>query len=97
MVISARDAARFGQLYLQGGVWKDRQLVPAEWVAQSTSVQNPGPGGSTGQYGYQWWIRPYAVNAFGPTVPLMGQNSTTPTTPLGPGASTSLWCRSWSW
>ncbi len=65
VVISARDAARFGQLYLQGGVWKGRQLVPAEWVAQSTSVQNPGPGGSTGQYGYQWWIRPYAVNAFG--------------------------------
>ncbi len=65
VVISARDAARFGQLYLQGGVWKDQQLVPADWVAQSTSVQNPGPGGSTGQYGYQWWIRPYAVNAFG--------------------------------
>lgn len=65
VVISARDAARFGQLYLQGGVWKGEQLVPADWVAESTSVQNPGPGGSTGQYGYQWWIRPYGVNAFG--------------------------------
>ena len=63
--ISSRDAARFGQLYLQKGSWKGEQLVPADWVAESTSVQNPGPGGSTGQYGYQWWIRPYGVNAFG--------------------------------
>lgn len=65
VIISTRDAARFGQLYLQGGVWKDRQLVPAAWVEESTTVQNPGPGGSTGAYGYQWWIRPYGVNAFG--------------------------------
>ncbi len=25
----------------------------------------PRPRGQTGQYGYQWWIRPYGVNAFG--------------------------------
>ncbi len=72
--MTARDAARFGQLYLEGGLWKGRQVIPAEWVAESTSVQNPGPGGSTGQYGYQWWIRSfgagdydtyYALGAFG--------------------------------
>lgn len=59
IVMSARDAARFGQLYLEGGVWHGEQIVPAEWAAESTSVQDSGPGGSTGQYGYQWWIRSF--------------------------------------
>ena len=27
--VTARDAARFGQLFLQGGVWEGEQLVPA--------------------------------------------------------------------
>jgi CubicO group peptidase (beta-lactamase class C family) len=57
--MTARDAARFGQLFLQDGAWQGEQLVPADWVQQSTGVQNPGPGGRTGQYGYQWWIRPF--------------------------------------
>lgn len=57
--MTARDAARFGQLYLEGGRWHDRQLIPAEWLKDSTSVQNAGPGGSTGQYGYQWWVRSF--------------------------------------
>ncbi len=57
--MTARDAARFGQLFLNGGVWNGEQLIPADWVTQSTSVQNAGPGGSTGQYGYQWWVRSF--------------------------------------
>jgi CubicO group peptidase (beta-lactamase class C family) len=32
MSLSARDQARFGQLYLQRGLWNGRQLVPADWV-----------------------------------------------------------------
>ena len=63
-LISARDAAKFGQLFLDGGNWRGRQLVPAAWVEESTSVQNAGPG-STGQYGYQWWIQPYAPGQYG--------------------------------
>lgn len=59
VVMSARDAAKFGQLFLDGGVWNGQQLVPADWVAESTAIQNNGPGGSTGAYGYQWWIRSF--------------------------------------
>ena len=55
--MTARDAARFGQLMLQGGEWDGEQLVPAGWVSASTSVQNPAYGDGTGSYGYQWWIR----------------------------------------
>lgn len=65
LLISARDAARFGQLFLDGGSWKGQQLVPANWVEESTSVQNAGPGGSTGQYGYQWWVRTHTTGEYG--------------------------------
>ncbi|MDD3193673.1 MAG: serine hydrolase [Oscillospiraceae bacterium] len=58
--MTLRDAARFGQLYLQGGMWNGRQLVPADWVADSTTVKNSGAGDGTGSYGYQWWIRSFA-------------------------------------
>lgn len=57
--ITTEEMAAFGQLYLQGGVWEGRQLVPAEWVAAATAQQVPnGPHGwpdwNQG-YGYQFW------------------------------------------
>ena len=51
--LTARDMARFGYLYLHHGAWGSRQIVPADWVALSTtarSVTEPGEG-----YGYLWW------------------------------------------
>lgn len=59
ITMTARDAARFGQLYLDGGVWNGEQLISKEWLEQSTSVQNAGPGGSTGEYGLSWWVRSF--------------------------------------
>ena len=53
--MTARDAARFGLLYLTGGMWEGRQVVPGHWVEQSTSYQFPGAPG-TGAYGYHWWL-----------------------------------------
>jgi CubicO group peptidase (beta-lactamase class C family) len=35
----ALDFARFGQLYLNNGRLNDRQIVPADWVSQSTQVR----------------------------------------------------------
>ncbi len=51
--------AKFGQLYLQHGVWNGRQLVPAAWVAEATAKQidnapNENPDWAQG-YGYQFW------------------------------------------
>jgi CubicO group peptidase (beta-lactamase class C family) len=58
-VMSARDLARFGVLYAQGGAWNGRQIVPAPWVELSTRAHAsvgvpafPGRG-----YGYMWWTR----------------------------------------
>jgi CubicO group peptidase (beta-lactamase class C family) len=67
--MSARDLARFALLYLHGGRWKDRQLVPSAWVRDSTqsysdafTERGPGLG-----YGYMWWIG-FPHNMGAPTV-----------------------------
>jgi CubicO group peptidase (beta-lactamase class C family) len=54
--LTPRDMARFGQLYLQGGVWGGKQVVPAEWVEASISRQVNAHGAAP-YYGYQWWVR----------------------------------------
>ncbi len=51
--ISTRDLARLGQLYLQEGQWAGRQILPADWVAESTRPHTDD-GDGTG-YGYMWW------------------------------------------
>jgi len=59
--LSARteEIARFGQLYLQKGVWRGRQLVPAAWVLEATARQTSNgsaPKSDWDQgYGYQFW------------------------------------------
>lgn len=50
---SARDWARFGQLFLQDGRWKEQQLLPDNWVTYSTT---PTPTAPEGNYGAHWWI-----------------------------------------
>ena len=55
--ISARDLARFGQLFLQEGAWQDAQIVPAAWVQESTTPHSlTGSPGTYSGYGYMWWI-----------------------------------------
>lgn len=50
---TARDFARFGRLYLHGGDWNGKQIVPAEWVRFSTQP-NTEPN-SAWYYNHQWW------------------------------------------
>jgi len=51
--LSARDLARFGELYRAGGRWQGRELLPASWVERSTT---PHPAFDDGEgYGYLWW------------------------------------------
>jgi hypothetical protein len=53
-LISARDMARFGQLFLQQGQWQGRQIIPADWVRDSTRSYSD-TGRSWRGYGYLWW------------------------------------------
>ena len=50
-----RDYARFGQMVAQGGMWQGEQVVPADWIDESTVASAPTDPDQTG-YGYQWWI-----------------------------------------
>ncbi|CAM3115568.1 serine hydrolase [Paracoccus nototheniae] len=52
--LSNRDLLRFCQLYLQGGVWEGRQVLPASWT-QLCTLRN-SDAGPRGAYGYMWWL-----------------------------------------
>lgn len=57
--MAPRDLAKLGTLYLQGGRWEGRQLVPAAWVREATRAQVGTKGSSfafSEGYGYQWWV-----------------------------------------
>jgi CubicO group peptidase (beta-lactamase class C family) len=57
MWMSARDLAKFGQLFLDRGRWKREQLLPDAWVAESTrSYSETGREGLLAGYGYMWWV-----------------------------------------
>jgi CubicO group peptidase (beta-lactamase class C family)/Na+-translocating ferredoxin:NAD+ oxidoreductase RnfD subunit len=53
------EIARFGQLYLQNGMWNGKQLLPASWIAEATAMQTSNGSAPTSDwdqgYGYQFW------------------------------------------
>jgi CubicO group peptidase (beta-lactamase class C family) len=57
--VRTEELARFGELYLHQGLWNGKQLIPANWIAQATSVQTStgsAPASDWDQgYGYQFW------------------------------------------
>jgi CubicO group peptidase (beta-lactamase class C family) len=60
---TARDYAKVGQLFLDSGRWKGKQVVPADWVRASVTPDAPHvmPGKRESAalrdgYGFQWWI-----------------------------------------
>lgn len=49
---TARDWAKFGQLYLQNGIWAGEKILTTEWV---NFVQQPAPN-SNNAYGGHFWL-----------------------------------------
>jgi CubicO group peptidase (beta-lactamase class C family) len=62
--LTARDLAKLGELYLRSGRWNGKQLVPAEWVRDSTARHLRFAAGEG--YGYFWGRgRDWGANWFG--------------------------------
>ena len=57
MWIDSRDMARFGYLWLRGGKWGDRQLLPPAYVKAAITPSRNGP-----DYGYLWWLNTQGKN-----------------------------------
>lgn len=64
LALRPRDFAKFGQLFLQNGIWNGKRIISEEWVAlcatpqflfnQSLYPQWPGLYGQRG-YSFGWW------------------------------------------
>jgi CubicO group peptidase (beta-lactamase class C family) len=62
----AIDFAKFGELFLEKGRWLGKQVIPEEWVSESTSLSTNGVRRwrraaawkeARGYYKYLWWGR----------------------------------------
>jgi CubicO group peptidase (beta-lactamase class C family) len=57
--LRTEDIARFGQLYLDDGVWRGERLLPEGWVAEASALHTPNPAEPNPDwrqgYGYQFW------------------------------------------
>jgi CubicO group peptidase (beta-lactamase class C family) len=61
--LSARDMARLGLLMLREGIWSGEEIIPAEWISESTSLVTPNAEmnpevlrNSEFGFGYMWWV-----------------------------------------
>lgn len=60
ILFTARDMARFGQLYLDDGVYDGQQLISGDWVNDSLATHVEDTWDNIGKfhdigYGYYWW------------------------------------------
>lgn len=56
----SRDLAKLGQLLVDGGRWRGRRVLSADWVREMTTVRAATPFDA--DYGYQMWRFPFAVH-----------------------------------
>lgn len=59
---TARSFAKFGLLYLRGGVWDGRRILPEGWVDYARTPTPPPEG--TERYGAGWWVVPKEPGRF---------------------------------
>jgi CubicO group peptidase (beta-lactamase class C family) len=58
--VKTEDIARFGQMYLQKGVWDGERILTEEWIAEATKATSDNSNTQTNPdwtagYGYQFW------------------------------------------
>ncbi|MCB0760068.1 MAG: serine hydrolase [Flavobacteriales bacterium] len=72
---TARDFARIGQLMLDSGEWKGREVLPREYFrAAMTPVNVPDVDGAVVEhYGWQWWLARHEGHPFASARGMRGQ------------------------
>ena len=67
LIMRPRDMAKIGYLFLKGGFWEDRQIVPRKWVETSTTPHTKitWNGIIADLYGYGWYLQPFGFHALG--------------------------------
>jgi CubicO group peptidase (beta-lactamase class C family) len=66
---TAQAFAKFGLLYLRGGLWGGERILPESWVEYSRTPSSTEP-----EYGAQWWLDPlrpgvsYAIGSQGQVI-----------------------------
>ncbi len=56
LFLTTRSMAKFGQLFLDGGVWNGQRIISEEWVNESLEQRVSLDMPNTTGYGYQWWL-----------------------------------------
>jgi CubicO group peptidase (beta-lactamase class C family) len=59
MLMTPRQMATFGELYLNRGLAQGRQIVPSEWVETSCVPRTRSRWDRDREYGYGWWIQEF--------------------------------------
>lgn len=62
MYLTSKDMLKFGELYLNKGIWKTERILSEEWI--KNSFKNYRPLENTKDkngYGYLWWHNTYQV------------------------------------
>jgi CubicO group peptidase (beta-lactamase class C family) len=58
--VKTEDMAKFGQLYLQKGMWNGRQILPAEWIEEATTFKiDQAPGTPQSKKDSSDWMQGY--------------------------------------
>ncbi|GAB1264808.1 serine hydrolase domain-containing protein [Aurantivibrio infirmus] len=57
MELTPRQMLAFGELYLNQGRYKNKQVISSEWISESLKQRVASPRGQGRHYGYGWWIR----------------------------------------
>lgn len=57
------DLLKFGQLYLQQGVWEGKPVISREQIGRSTEAALLADAPRQGGYGWHWWTDAYPLTS----------------------------------
>lgn len=62
MELTVSELAKIGEVYLSGGSFEGKRLLPESWIKESVSRQIPNREGG---YGYYIWVQPHSFSISG--------------------------------